>query len=110
MTPIQFIQQHTYTSIGVAWILSNMASALPAPTSNSSAFYKWAYAVSHATFGMLPRVIATMFPSAAQFLNISTLQAPESRVAAFASKAEADFNKVPVTTAEQPTSTVTKQP
>lgn len=112
MTPIQFIQHHTYTAIGVAWIVSNIASAMPSPKADASGFYKWLYAFMHMTFGMVPRMIATMFPAAAQFLNIPTLQTPESRVAARAATAEAEMAKAPTTTAvttiEQTVATTTK--
>jgi hypothetical protein len=113
MTPIQFIQHHTYISIGVAWIISNVASALPSPKVEASGFYRWFYAFMHLTFGMVPRMIATMFPAFAQFLNISTLQTPASRVTAFAAQAESDMSKTPsataVTTIEQTTATVVKE-
>jgi hypothetical protein len=114
LTPIQFIQAHTYTSIAIALTVSNAVAFLPTPGPNSSGLYKWFFGFSHATFGMIPRVIVTFFPAVAQFLNMSTLQTPESRVAARAATAEAEMAKTPnvvaVTTVEKTVATIAKDP
>ena len=81
MSPIAFVQQHTYISLAALWLCSNIASSMPSPGPNASGLYKFSYTFMGATFGMVPRLLATMWPSFAQTLGVSTLQSSTSRIA-----------------------------
>ena len=81
LSPIAFVQQHTYISLGALWFCSNIASSLPSPGPGSSPLYKFFYTFMGATFGMVPRLLATMWPGFAQTLGVSTLQTSTSRIA-----------------------------
>ena len=81
MSPIAFVQQHTYISLVVLWFCSNIASSMPSPGPSSSGLYKFFYTLMGATFGMVPRLLATMWPGFAQTLGVSTLQTSTSRIA-----------------------------
>ena len=81
MSPIAFVQQHTYIALIALWLCSNLASSLPAPGAKQGALYKTFYGFMGATFGMVPRLLATMWPSFAQTLGVSTLQSSTSRIA-----------------------------
>ena len=81
MSPIAFVQQHTYISLAALWLCSNIASSMPSPGPNASGLYKFFYTFMGATFGMVPRLLATMWPGFAQTLGVSTLQTSTSRIA-----------------------------
>lgn len=58
---------HHWVAIALClWITSNFVNAMPAPNGSgfkASPIYKTVYGGLHGTFGMLPRVAATMFPN-----------------------------------------------
>lgn len=42
---VVWFQQHLFITIGIIYVLNVMIDQLPAPTTTSSAFYKWFFAV-----------------------------------------------------------------
>ncbi len=92
MSPIAFVQQHTYISLAALWLCSNIASSMPSPGPNASGLYKFFYTFMGATFGMVPRLLATMWPSFAQTLGVSTLQSSTSRIASQTAAKDNDAN------------------
>ena len=61
---VDLMQHHLYTTLFIAWMLSNAASAMPTPGPSTGAFYRWLFGFMHATFGAIPRMMATMYPTA----------------------------------------------
>jgi hypothetical protein len=55
----------------LSWLAFNVISAMPspAPTGASSSWgYKWAFAIAQTIKGSVPRIVATLFPAAANYL------------------------------------------
>ena len=64
-----WVHQHLVLIGFVAWLLSNLTAALPSPTQTSSVAEKIFFSFMHATFGAVPRVIATIFPQFSKFFT-----------------------------------------
>jgi hypothetical protein len=61
--------EHHWIILGVsAWLMSNVAAAMPSPSDQSSSLYKTLFTFMHLTFGSVPRIIATLLPAQYQKL------------------------------------------
>jgi len=52
-----------------AWLIGNVAAALPSPTAQSGNFYKFVFAFLHGIGGSIPRIGATLFPQYAKYFG-----------------------------------------
>jgi hypothetical protein len=53
----------------VAWLIGNVAAALPSPDSASGKLYKFVFAFMHGIGGSIPRIGATLFPQYAKYFG-----------------------------------------
>lgn len=82
---VAWCQTHLYTTLFVAWMLSNATSVLPTPAPDASKGYIWFFGFAHATFGAVPRLIAALGPSWLKSL-IPTTQTPTEKLTNAADK------------------------
>lgn len=60
-----------------AWLVGNVAAALPSPDAASGKFYKFFFAFMHSVGGSIPRIGATLFPQYAKYFGASAI-APDA--------------------------------
>ena len=58
-----------------AWLIGNVAAALPSPDEKSGKFYKFAFAFMHGIGGSIPRIGATLFPQYARYFGAAASDA-----------------------------------
>lgn len=56
-----------------AWLIGNVAAALPSPDAASGKFYKFFFAFMHSVGGSIPRIGATLFPQYAKYFGASAM-------------------------------------
>ena len=60
---ISFVRNHPAISGAIAaWLIGNIAAALPSPNAASGQLYKFFFAFMHSVGGSIPRLGATLFP------------------------------------------------
>lgn len=67
-----FLSIHNHPAVSgalAAWVLGNIAAALPSPDDKSGKFYKFIFAFMHGIGGAIPRIGATLFPQYAKFFG-----------------------------------------
>lgn len=69
-----FIRAHPAISGAIgAWLIGNIAAALPSPDDKSSKFYKFVFAFMHSVGGSIPRIGATLFPQYAKYFGAAAV-------------------------------------
>jgi hypothetical protein len=58
-----------------AWLIGNVAAALPSPDDKSGKLYKFAFAFMHGIGGSIPRIGATLFPQYAKYFGAAVTPA-----------------------------------
>jgi len=56
-----------------AWLIGNIAAALPSPDATSGKLYKFFFAFMHSVGGSIPRIGATLFPQYAKYFGASAI-------------------------------------
>lgn len=56
-----------------AWLIGNVAAALPSPDAASGKLYKFFFAFMHSVGGSIPRIGATLFPQYAKYFGASAI-------------------------------------
>ena len=56
-----------------AWLVGNIAAALPSPDNTSGKLYKFAFAFMHGIGGSIPRIGATLFPQYAKYFGAAAV-------------------------------------
>jgi hypothetical protein len=56
-----------------AWLIGNIAAALPSPGASSGKLYKFFFAFMHSVGGSIPRLGATLFPQYAKYFGASAI-------------------------------------
>ena len=59
-----------------AWLIGNVAAALPSPDDKSGKLYKFVFAFMHGIGGSIPRIGATLFPQYARYFGAA---APDAK-------------------------------
>ncbi|MFZ0335393.1 MAG: hypothetical protein WAN10_12795 [Candidatus Acidiferrales bacterium] len=68
------VRTHPATSGAIgAWLIGNIAAALPSPDSSSGKLYKFAFAFMHGVGGSIPRIGATLFPQYAKYFGAAAV-------------------------------------
>lgn len=76
---VSFIRFHPAISGALAaWLIGNVAAALPSPDANSGKLYKFFFAFMHSVGGSIPRLGATLFPQYAKYFGASAV-VPDNR-------------------------------
>jgi hypothetical protein len=74
-----FIRSHPAISGAIgAWLIGNVAAALPSPDDKSGKLYKFAFAFMHGIGGSIPRIGATLFPQYARYFGAAAGPVPAS--------------------------------
>lgn len=60
-----------------AWLIGNIAAALPSPDAASGKLYKFFFAFMHSVGGSIPRIGTTLFPQYAKYFGASAI-APDT--------------------------------
>lgn len=60
-----------------AWLIGNIAAALPSPDAASGKLYKFFFAFMHSVGGSIPRIGTTLFPHYAKYFGASAI-APDT--------------------------------
>jgi hypothetical protein len=71
---LQFLLLHWKPVLGV-WIGLNVINGMPSPNGvgiRATTWYKWLFSTLHGIGGMVPRIIATVFPQIGNFFNPPT--------------------------------------
>lgn len=72
-----FVRSHPAISGAIAaWLIGNIAAALPSPDAKSGKLYKFAFAFMHGIGGSIPRIGATLFPQYAKYFGAAVTPAP----------------------------------
>jgi hypothetical protein len=71
-----FVRNHPAAlgAIG-AWLIGNIAAALPSPDASSGKLYKFVFAFMHGIGGSIPRIGATLFPQYAKYFGAAAVDA-----------------------------------
>lgn len=75
-----WVHNHLLSIVFCAWLLSNLAAALPSPNGSgftSGWFYKTLFTFMHLTFGSVPRILATIFPAVGKLVGMPNTQEPK---------------------------------
>lgn len=62
-----------------AWLIGNVAAALPSPDAVSGKLYKFFFAFMHSIGGSIPRLGATLFPQYAKYFGASAIGPDNSK-------------------------------
>ncbi len=69
-----FVRTHPAISGAIgAWLVGNIAAALPSPDNTSGKLYKFAFAFMHGIGGSIPRIGATLFPQYAKYFGAAAV-------------------------------------
>jgi hypothetical protein len=72
-----FVRIHPAASGAIgAWLIGNIAAALPSPDNTSGKLYKFAFAFMHGIGGSIPRIGATLFPQYAKYFGAAATNTP----------------------------------